>query len=329
MPSPHARISGTGFHVPGIVLDNEAIIEKFGLDISPEWIVERTGIVTRHWLEPGRTTSDMAVDAARAALADAGIGPADVDRIFVATVTPDHPTPATATIVARKLGARCMALDLSAACAGFVYGLDLAAASVRTGRARRVLVIAADTRSRFVDPKDRRAVVLFADAAAAAVVEASDVPGFLGFHTGGEGRSELGVWIPAGGATRPTTAETVAAGEHYVRMESKGHLFDTYFEFTVESVNAALAEAGLTLPEIDVVATHQGNALLVDAVLAKLGVPAAKGLNILRHHGSCSGAGMPLALAEARSQGRIREGQTVLLTAVGAGYTFASAVHRF
>lgn len=332
MPSApiRSRVSGTGFHVPGPPVTNEEVIRRFGLDVSPEWIESRTGIRARHLLGPGLATSDLAVEAARAALADAGCGVADVDRVLVATVTPDLPTPATATIVARKLGLRGMAFDLSAACSGFVYGLELAHCAIVAGRARRVLVIAADTRSRFVDPADRRSVVLFGDGAAAAVVEASaGDAGFLGFHTGGEGLDELGAWIPAGGSARPTTVETVAAGEQYVRLSSRRVLFPIVVGYGVASGRAALADAGLGIDAIDHVVPHQGNGLLVDQLVAELGAPAARGVKTIGAFGSCSTAGLPLALAAARADGRIRDGQTVLLASVGAGWTSASAVLRF
>ncbi|HHO52092.1 MAG TPA: ketoacyl-ACP synthase III, partial [Deltaproteobacteria bacterium] len=241
----------------------------------------------------------------------------------------DYPSPATATVVARKLGARCMAFDLSAACAGFLYGLELGIASVRSG-AERVLVLAADARSRFIDKGDRRAAVLFADAAAGVLLTPShDSTGFLGTHMGAEGRERMGAWIPAGGALRPTSPETVAAGEHFLQVDRRQEIFELFVGYTRQACDTALAQAGLSLDDIDLFITHQGNARMVELVIEALGVDPARAINSVRHHGNVSGATVPLALAEAAEQGRIGPGSVVLMTSVGAGYTFGAAIHRF
>lgn len=323
-----AAIRAWGKYTPSQVLTNAALIERFGLTIDPEWIESRTGIQSRHWLAEGETTSDMAVAAARVILERAQVDARDLDRIVLATISPDHPSPSTATIVARKLGARCAAFDISAACAGFVYGLDLGAASIARGE-KRVLVLAADARSRFIDPTDVRSIVLFADGAAGVLLEPSVEPGLIAIALGAEGRENMGAHIPAGGAKRPASRETVEAREHFLRVDGRQEIFDLFVRFTREIVETVLAKAGTKLDDIDLFITHQGNALMVQAVLDDLGIPADRAVNDVAHHGNTSGATVPIALAEALDSGRIHAGSKVLLTAVGAGYTFGAAVHQF
>ncbi len=325
---PDVAITATGSFSPSQVLTNDELIERFGLDVDSDWIESRTGIKSRRWLGDGETTSDLAVGAARRILDERGVAPEELDRLILATISPDHPSPSTATIVARKLGARCAAFDLSAACAGFLYGLDLGAAAVRGGE-EKVLVLAADARSRYVDTSDRRAVVLFADGAGGALLEPADRPGFLSIVCGAEGRERMGAYVPAGGASRPASADTVAGGEHHLVVDDRNEIFDLFVRFTRESCEAALARAGLSLDDVDVFLTHQGNSLMVRAALEDLGIPAEKAIDDVAERGNTSGATVPMALADARAAGRIRPGDKVLLTSVGAGYTFGAAVHVF
>lgn len=326
--STHAAIRAWGKHTPSQVLTNAQLIERFGLTVDSEWIESRTGIRSRHWLADGETTSDMAVAAARQILERAQVDARDLDRIVLATISPDHPSPSTATIVARKLGARCAAFDLSAACAGFLYALDSGAASIARGE-QRVLVLAADARSRYVDPTDVRSIVLFADGAAGVLLEPAAKPGLVAVHVGAEGRESMGAHVPAGGAKRPASRATVDAREHFLRVDSRAEIFDLFVRFTREACTAVLARARLSLGDIDLFITHQGNALMVQAVLDDLGLPPERAVKDVAHHGNTSGATVPIALAEALDSGRIRAGSRVLLTAVGAGYTFGAAVHQF
>lgn len=324
----HVRITAVGSYLPELVLSNRDVIERFGLEVDEAWIESRTGIRSRHWMPEGQTTSDMVVEAARAILERRGLAPRDVDRIVLATVSGDYPSPSTATVVARKLGARCPAFDLSAACAGFLYALDLGAGAVRGGE-EHVLVLAADARSRFIDKSDRRSVVLFADGAAGALLEPADEPGLLSVFVGSEGREDMGAWIPGGGALRPATAETVEAREHYLRVDGLRQVFDLFKGYIRESVDAALARAQVTLDDIDLFIFHQGNAFLVHEILADLGVSEERAVVDVENHGNTSGATVPIALSEAFDAGRIRRGDHVLLASAGAGYAFGAAVHRF
>ncbi|MCC6405531.1 MAG: beta-ketoacyl-ACP synthase 3 [Planctomycetes bacterium] len=321
-------ITAAGKCLPKQVLTNEELIARFGLAVDARWIEERTGIRSRHWLEPHETTSDLAVGAARAILARRGVEARELDRIVLATISPDHPSPSTATIVARKLGARCAAFDVSAACAGFLYALELGAAAVRGGE-RKVLVLAADARSRFIDTRDPRAVVLFADGAAGVLLEPSDRPGLLATHLGAEGREEMGAHIPAGGAKLPTSTETLAAGRHFLQIDARRDIFELFVRFAREATDAVLAKARLSLDDVDLFITHQGNARMIEALLAELRLPPERAVNDVVHHGNTSGATVPIALAEALESGRIRPGHRVLMASVGAGYTFGAALHGF
>jgi 3-oxoacyl-[acyl-carrier-protein] synthase-3 len=323
----NAQLLATGLFTPGLVLSNRQLIERFGLDVDEEWIVERTGIHARHWLPPGQTTSDMAVAAAETILERAGVRAKELDRLILATISPDYISPATATVVARKLGARCAAFDISAACAGFIYALEAGTAAVAAG-AERVLVLAADARSRFIDTSDVRSVVLFADGAAGALLGPADEPGVEAIWLGAEGRADMGAHIPAGGALRPTSAETLAAGQHFLQVDSKREIFDLFVAYTREAVEGVLEQAKLSLTDIDLFITHQGNARMVEEVLVDLGIPPQRAMNSIAQHGNTSGATVPMALAEAIEQGRLVAGQRVLLTSVGAGYTFGAAICR-
>jgi 3-oxoacyl-[acyl-carrier-protein] synthase-3 len=321
-------IRACGAYTPPQVIHNEELIERFELPIDAHWIESRTGIKSRHWMDASQTTSDLAVEAARCILARAEIGPEDLDRIVLATTSPDHPSPSTASIVARKLGARCAAFDVSAACAGFLYALDLGASSVLKGD-RRVLVLAADARSRFVDPRDVRSMVLFADGAAGVLLVPADAPGLWASWLGAEGHEKMGAHIPAGGACRPASHATVEAGEHFLQVGNRAEIFELSVRFTREACGQALDQARMTMDDIDLFIPHQGNGHMVRAVLYDLGIDHERAVDNVENHGNTSGATVPIALAEAFDAGRIRPGAKVLMTAVGAGYTFGAAIHQF
>ena len=321
-------ITATGRSTPSWVMDNRELVGRYGLSVDDEWIFSRTGIRSRHWLPQGETTSDLAVRAAHACLDQAGLKATDIDRIILATISPDRPSPSTATAVARKLGARCMAFDISAACSGFIYGLDLAAGAIQMG-ARRVLVIGADARSRFLNPKDHRSMVLFADGAGCALVEPVREGGLLSVVCNAQGQDNVGAFVPAGGAAKPASRETVEAGEHYLRVDPKNEIFEQYMRFVSEVSSQALDRAGVTLAQIDHMVTHQGNGRLVRMTAEAMGVPSHKVIDEVMHHGNTAGASIPIVLDEVRRAGRVKPGDTVLFNAAGAGVTFAAAVHRF
>lgn len=325
---PHVAIRSTGSALPGQVLTNDELIARFGLSIDSEWIESRTGIHSRHWLEEGETTSDLAVRAAALALERAGVAARELDRLILATISPDRPSPATALTVARTLGARCPAFDLSAACAGFLYGLDLGAAAVRGGE-RNVLVVAADARSRWIDTSDVRSVVLFADGAGAALLGPSERPGLSPVVLGAEGRESPGAHVPAGGTARPASRATVEAREHFLVVDSRREIFELFVRFTREAVERLLERTGSSLDDVDLFLTHQGNALMVQAVLEDLGIERERAVDNVARHGNTSGATVPIALDEALRDGRLGPGKRALMTSVGAGYTFGAVLHDF
>ena len=327
MALPFVHIRSAACYLPEQVLDNETLIKRFRLAIDPEWIVSRTGIRSRHWMTAGESTSDMCLAAAHQILERGNVRASDLDRLILATISPDYLSPSTATIVAGRLGARCAAFDVSAACAGFLYGLDLGIAAIRGG-ARNVLVLAADARSRFLDPTDRRSIVLFADGAAGVLLQPSQQPGFLSIWIGAEGRERMGAHIPAGAARRPATHATIDAGEHFIKVDSRQEIFDLFVRFTQEACQRALSNAKLTLEDIDHFVTHQGNALMVEAAADGIGMDRRKVVNVVAHHGNTSGASVPIALVESIESGLIRPGSRTLLTSVGAGYTFGAAVYQ-
>jgi len=321
-------ITSTGSYTPDQVLTNDELVKRFGLTVDHDWIVSRTGIHSRHWLMPGDTTSDLAVRAAQRCLARANVSPQDIDRLIVATISPDMPSPSTATIVARKLGMRCMAFDVSAACSGYLYGLEIAAGAIQMG-ARKVLVIGADARSRYLNPKDHRSMVLFADGAGCALVEPSQQPGLLSIVCGSQGQEQMGAYILAGGAQRPTTIDTVMAGEHYLQVDPKTDIFRMFVSHVSDVCQQALSRAGLTIADVDVFLTHQGNGPLIHLVADAMGVAPEAVVDEVANHGNTAGASVAIVLDELIRSARIKPGSTVLLSAVGAGLTFAAAVHRF
>jgi len=320
-----AGILGLGCHVPERVLTNSDL-ERM-VETSDEWIVSRTGISERRIAAPTEATSDLAVQAARRAMADAGLSGEDLDLIIVATITGDYPFPATANLVQHALGARrAGAFDLSAGCAGFIYGLAVAAQFIEAGLYQRVLVVGAEIISRFVDWKDRSTCVLFGDGAGAAVLgPVADGEGFLSFDLGSDGGGAEMLLVDSGGSRNPTSAETVAGDRHSIRMVGS-----EVYKFAVrvidESTRRSLDRAGLTVDDIDCFVAHQANIRIIDAATKRLRLDESRVFNNVHRYGNTSAASIPLALEDARSQGRLRAGDTVALVGFGAGLSWASCI---
>lgn len=315
-------IAGLGSHLPPQVVTNDDLAAQ--LDTSDEWIRTRTGIRQRHVAATGEATSDLAVLAGTAALADAGLDVADVTTIIVATTTPDHPVPGTAPLVAAGLGTTVAAFDLNAACSGFVYGLQVGAALAAAG-AGPVLLIGAETLTRIVDPGDRGVAVLFGDGAGAAVL-VRDPDARLGpFVLGADGTDPSMLWTESGGTRLPVTADTVDGGAHRLTMRG-GDVYRHAVARMTEVARAVLDRAGLHVDDVDVFIGHQANVRILDAVTQRLGVDPARSHVTVDRHGNTSAASIPLALADARDAGRLRPGDTVLLSAFGAGLTFGACV---
>ena len=323
-----AAIAGLGAAVPDRVLTN-ADFEKF-LDTSDEWITQRTGIKERRVVTDEQSTATLAVDAARKALADAGAAAGDLDLVICATITPEMMFPATACFIQQALGAGDVpSFDLSAACSGFLYGITIAAKFIESGMYRRILVVAADTLSRVTDYTDRGSCVLFGDAAGAAVLEATTDPrrGVLYNVLHADGSGWDFIHVPAGGSRDPASEQTVRDRGHYIKMRGR----DVY-KFAVEKMQWLLgdcmARCGLTPDDVDLVVPHQVNVRIIKSAAEKHDFPLEKVYVNIDRYGNTSGASIPLAFAEARQEGRIGPGSTVLLIAFGAGLTWAGSVIR-
>ncbi len=304
-----SRITGLGMAVPERVITNSELAKT--LDTTDEWIIERTGIKERR---VGGTTRSLALEAAQAALESANVDPASLDSVILSTTTPDRIIPATASAVQASLGARCGAFDINAACSGFVYGTVLAHSLLIAG-AEKILVIGADTLSRFVDWDDRTTAVLFGDGAGAVVLEATTLEenALLGWHMDCDGDQEDLLFSEIDGC---------------IQMEGK-EVFRHAVLVMEESSRRALEQAGLGIDDVDLVIPHQANSRIISTACKRLGLDEAKTVQILSWTGNTSSASIPQALAEAWNQGRLTKGTTLLLVGFGAGMTSASAVMRW
>ncbi len=325
--STPVSITGLGCHVPERVVTNDELAKL--VDTSDEWIRNRTGILERRYADEEEALSDVALPAARIALQHAGVTPEEVDLLIVATVTPDMVFPSTAAILADRLGAAdAAAYDLSAGCTGFVYAIAQASGMVAAGLSKHALVVGADVLSKVMNFADRSTCVLFGDGAGAVVVEAVDGEGFLGFELGADGAGGVDLNLPAGGSRLPASAETVAGGLHYVHMNGR-QVFKFATRVLVSSAEKLLAETGVAIGDVDVYVPHQANVRIIDHAVAKLGIPKERVVVNVDRYGNTSSASIPLALAEAVADGRVRKGDTVLMTGMGAGLTWGSALMRW
>jgi 3-oxoacyl-[acyl-carrier-protein] synthase III len=317
-------ITGLGCHVPDRVLTNHELAKL--VDTSDEWIVERTGIRERRIAAPEEALSDLGLPAAEQALEHAGVRAEDVDLLIVATVTPDMAFPSTGAILADRLGAKdAAAYDLSAGCTGFMYAIAQAHGMVAAGLAKNALVVGGDVLSKIMDWSDRSTCVLFGDGAGAVVLERVDEGGFLGFELGADGGGGADLSLPAGGSRQPPSAETVANGAHYVHMNGR-EVFKFATRVLVSSAEAVLAECGSRVEDVDVYVPHQANVRIIDHATKKLGVDPDRVVVNVDRYGNTSSGSIPLALADAQSDGRLREGELVLMTGMGAGLTWGSGL---
>jgi 3-oxoacyl-[acyl-carrier-protein] synthase III len=308
-PARTARIVGLGHKLPERVVPNGPIAERIGVD--GDWITRRTGIRERRYAAPDETTADLAVAAARRALSDAGLKPTDVDLVVLATMTPDELTPNTAPVVANALGIGAAAYDIGAACTGWLSALSVGAAQIETGRADCALVIGSETLSRVTDPGDKRTAALFGDGAGAVVLSA-------------EGAGEIGPVVLAtdGGMSRTIWADH---DERVIHME--GHdTFNKAVKVLADSTRQACEQAGVTLDDIDLFVYHQANGRILKTVAEKLELKPDRVADYIAETGNTSAASIPLVLSLLREDGRLRPGQRLLLSAVGAGFTWGAGV---
>jgi len=326
---PSARIIGTGSYLPPKVLTN-ADLEKL-VDTSDEWIVTRTGISERRIAPEEEATSDLALRAAQSALEAAGLDPADLDMILVATITPDMPFPSTACVLQDRLGARrAGAVDLSAACSGFIYGLGMADGLIRAGTARTVLLLGAETLTKVVNWQDRNTCVLFGDGAGAVVLRADEGErGILSTHLYADGSKGSLLILPGCGSRHPVSHAAVDAGLAKMQMNGGNEVFKLAVRAMEEAALTALKRNGLEVSDIDHLITHQANLRIISALGQRLGVSDAKVEVTIRKYGNVSAASIPIALDEAVRAGRVKAGEIVLVCAFGGGLTWASSLIRW
>jgi 3-oxoacyl-[acyl-carrier-protein] synthase III len=324
---PKAKITAVGCYTPPNLLTNDDLSKM--VDTNDQWILERTGIRQRHIAPPEMATSDMAVEAAKIALANSGTAPEDVDCILLCTVTPDTMFPSTACLVQHRLGCtRAWGYDLIAACSGFVYGLTTAAHFVAAGTHKKVLVIGADTMSRIIDYTDRTTCVLFGDGAGAMMVEPSDDDtGFIGFQNEIDGSGGHFLYMPAGGSRMPPSHETVDQRLHYVKQEGQ-QVFKFAVRRMAEIAGSLLEQHGFTTEDVRWMIPHQANKRIITAVSERLGMQDRVIVNI-GDYGNTTAATIPLAARDALESGRLQRGDLVLFAAVGAGYTVGTNLWRW
>ena len=323
------RISGLATYVPPRVLTNEDL--EHMVDTTDAWILQRTGIRERHLVEPGQATSDLAEPASRAAIAEAGLTPADIGLIVVGTTTPDTIFPSTACVLQAKIGAtNAWGFDLGAACSGFLYSLSVACQMVATGAVEHALVVGADVMSSIIDYTDRSTCIVFGDGAGAAVVSPAEPngPAVIDFLHEIDGHGGPALCMPAGGSRRPASHETVNERLHYVKQDGQ-----TVFKFAVtkteEIARRLLARNKLCPSDVDLLVSHQANRRIIESAAQRLGLPPEKFVINIEKYGNTTAGTIPLALADARAGGRMKKNDLILLASVGAGFTVGSVLLRW
>lgn len=322
----YSRIIGSGSYLPPRLVSNDDLAAELagrGIETSNQWIVERTGIHQRHLAEKGVRTSALATEAARRALDNAGVSPSEVDLIILATSTPDFVFPSTACLVQANLGiSGSAAFDVQAVCSGFVYAMTTADCFIRAGRARCALVIGAEVFSSILDWNDRSTCVLFGDGAGAVVLRADQEPGILAAQLHADG-SQMNILAAAG-----NVAYGEVTGDPFLRMDGQA-VFKQAVTVLDKSARDVVAEAGLTLDQVDWLIPHQANLRILTFLAKKLSLPLAKVIVTVDQHANTSAASIPLAFDAARQDGRIKSGQLVLMQGVGGGFTWGSVLARF
>jgi len=322
----YATIASVASWLPERRLTN-ADLERM-VDTSDEWIRSMTGIAERRVAAEEDATSDLAARAGLLALERAGVAPSDVDMLIVATCSPDMGFPSTACIAQAKMGLTCPAFDINAACTGFLYAIEVAAAMIEAGRLKTVVVVGAEILTRLVDFTDRNTCVLFGDGAGAIVLQASEEAGILSVHLGADGTGADLLAIPAGGIAKPLTAESVAHGDQYIHMNGR-----EVFKFAVRTIprvtKQALSESGLALSDVDWLVPHQANQRITDTVGESLGIPHEHVVSSIENTGNTSAASIPIALDTLLGSGRLKQGDVLALVGFGAGLTYGAAIVRW
>ncbi len=324
MQTRYSKISGWGKYVPKNIVTNFDL-EKI-VDTNDEWITQRTGIKERRIADESETTSSMAVEAAKNALAVANLSTADLDLIIVSTSSPDHLVPIVSSTIQHKLGATCPAFTIMTGCTGFVYGLATAHQFIATGAYDNILVIGVELISKFVNWKDRNTCVLFGDGAGAVILTPSNTPtGVLGIDLGSDGEKGMSLAVPGLGTAMKLDHDTIDRGDHFLQMDGR-----TVFKFATrimpKSTIQVLENAGMTVNDIDLLIPHQANQRIVDLAVRRLGIDPQKVFVNLQKYGNTSAASIPLALVEAIEEGKVKEGDNICMVSFGAGLTWASVI---
>ena len=324
----YTYIAGTGSYVPDEIISNFAL-EKM-IDTSDEWIRTRTGIVERHIARKDEATSDLAVKAAQSALKDAGLEANDLDLIITATVTPDMLFPSAGCMVQKKICAqKAAAFDISAACSGFLYALEVGDQLIKSGQYQNILILGADTLSKITDWTDRNTCILFGDGAGAVILRArEEEQGVLCSHLYSDGAMSEMLQVPAGGSLRPSSQETVQNRLHYITMKGN-EIFKTAIKAMTEAIEQAAASGGIPIDNIDFFIFHQANTRIINAVAQRLSIPENKIPLTIQKYGNTSTASMPITLDELNKAGKVHQGDVICFAAFGGGLTWASSLVRW
>jgi len=321
------QIVGTGSYVPDKIVTNLDLQARYGFD--PAWIEQRTGILSRRHVDDNQATSDLCIAAARKAMHDAQVSARDIDLLVVGTFTPDYQCPTTANLVQQALGIDAPAMDIHAACSGFVYALSTAAQFVATGNSKLALVIGGDTNSRIVNPTDIKISPLFGDGAGAVLLAKGDAQqGLTCYQLGSDGGGGPMLDRPAGGSRKPTTHEDLDAGRQFLQMDGR-NVFKWAVRAVTDSVELILQKSGLAARDVDLYVLHQANIRIIDKVAEQLGIPAEKLYNNLQDYGNTSGGSIPIALDEAVRSGRLERGDSLLMSGFGGGLTWGTCLFRW
>ena len=320
-------IRSVGSYVPARVVTNRELEQRYGFEEG--WIQRRTGIQQRRFAAENESTSDLAVQAAKRAIAAANVSPADIDLLVVGTFTPDYTCPSTACLVQDKLKLDAPAMDIQAACSGFMYALATGAQFVATGNSKCALVIGADVNSRIVQPSDQRTAPLFGDGAGAVILGAGEKDqGLICYQLGADGAGGCMLDRPAGGVSMPLTPELVAEGKHFLQMDGR-NVFKWAIQAVTESIEVVLEQAGVKPSDVSLFVLHQANIRIIDHAMKVMNIPPSKVYNNLDRVGNTSAGSIPIALDEAYREGRIQRGDLVLMCGFGAGLTWGTGLFRW
>lgn len=324
---PGVQIVSCGTYVPDLVISNQQLETERGFD--PEWIEQRTGILSRRYASEGQSTSDLAVEAARRAIQRADVDPAEIDLLLVGTFTPDFLCPSTACLVQDQLGLDCPAVDLQAACSGFMYTLVTGAQFVATGNSHLALLIGADCNSRIVNPTDRTIAPLFGDGAGAVLMKKGEADqGLVCYQLGSDGSGGPLLECTSGGTRVPVTAEALATGSHFLQMDGR-NVFKWAVRTVDESIELILEQAGVAAKDVSLFLIHQANIRIVDSAMEKLGIPRDKVIVNIDQYGNTSAASIPLCLDDAIQTGKVKRGDHILMCGFGAGLTWGTGLFRW